>query len=57
MEELHIEARDVLIQELGPIHVAFRIQFAPQATNAPTSHLVQGADNTAAQISSLKACF
>ena len=28
MEEIHHEARDVLIQELGTSHVAFQIRFA-----------------------------
>lgn len=34
MEELHIEARDVLIQELGQVHVAFRILVSQKAINA-----------------------
>lgn len=47
MEELHIEARDMLIEELGAVHVAFRIQFAREALNAPPSPRARGADRSA----------
>jgi hypothetical protein len=57
MEELHIEARDILIQKLGPIHVAFRIQFVAQVTKAPNSHRAHLVARTAAQPSGLKACI
>lgn len=57
MEELHIEARDVLIQELGPIHVAFRIKFAVRAAKPPASHRTLLVGRAAAQPSGLQVCL